>query len=69
MREHKRPAPMLTSADDINNKYIAAVCPACGKYPGGDGWQVCQYCDRWVEAHSSWTNDSKGCLWKLVHFY
>lgn len=52
-KEHIRPVPMVMLDGYPKVKYVAAVCPACGKYPGNESWQVCQYCDRWVEAYSS----------------
>lgn len=58
-----KPAPMMMNACDSDDKYIAAICPACGKYPGKNGWQVCQYCDRWVEAHGQWSK--KRHWWQL----
>lgn len=65
MREHKKPAPMVTTerSNDPNWMYVQPTCPACGKYPGGEGWLVCQYCDRWVEAHGTWWKKKKGWFW------
>lgn len=52
----KWPAPMMFGSE---GEWIAAVCPACGKYPGGEGKRVCQWCDRWIEAYGRWSKPKK----------
>lgn len=56
-----KPAPKKTRGDGA--RYIAPHCPACGEYPGGEGYVTCQHCGERVYAKAQWDGaDRKGPL-------
>lgn len=61
----KRPDPRVSNACEPDDVYVAAICPMCGKYPGGDGRQTCQYCGKTVFAEGKWHNKTKRKWWQL----